>query len=91
MKNACGRLPVQSAATEAADYIHWDRKDVQDRIGGMSAYYEALRNWYEYDANVIGAEEAIEAGETNIDRVVDKEEQEAHAANAQLVPIPDPK
>jgi len=91
MAKACGRLPVQSAAPKAAGYIHWDRKDVQDCIGGMSAYYEALRTFYIYDGYVIGAEEAIEAGETNIDRVVGKEEQEAHVSAAQLVPIPQPK
>jgi hypothetical protein len=33
----------------------------EDCLGGTSAYYEALRNWYQYDASVIGAEEAIEA------------------------------
>jgi hypothetical protein len=84
MTKACGRLPVQPAATEAAEYIHWDRKDVQDCLGGMSAYYEAMRYFYGRDAFVIGAEEAIEAGETDIDRVVDKEEQESHAASALL-------
>jgi hypothetical protein len=90
MAKACGRLPVQSSATEPADSIHWDRNDVQDCIGGMFAYYEALRNFYVRDAYVIGAEEAIEAGETNIDRVNDREIQEALAASDQLVPIPQP-
>jgi hypothetical protein len=46
---------------------------VQDCLGGTSAYYKALRNWYRYDASVIGAEEAIEAGETDIDRVSDRD------------------
>jgi hypothetical protein len=91
MAKVCGRLPVQSAATRAADYIHWDKKDVQDCLGGTSAYYEARRNEYMWDAYVIGAEEAIEAGETNIDRVSDREVREAHAAFAQLVPIPQAK
>jgi hypothetical protein len=91
MRNACGRLPVQSAATEATNYIHRDRKDVQECLGGTSAYYEALRNWYMYDAFVIGAEEAIETGETDADSMTVVEQREFDAASAQLVPMPQPK
>jgi len=90
LTSACGRLPLQPGTLQA-DYTHADKHDLKDCLVTMMTFYRALRSTYVRGAYVIGAEKAILAGETEIDRINTREVAERDAQLAKLHPAPIPQ
>ncbi len=87
---ACGRLPVLPGTLQT-DYTHADKHDLQNCLVTMMTFYRALRDLYVRGAYVIGAEKAILAGETELDRIKAREVAERNAQLAKLHPAPIPQ
>jgi hypothetical protein len=90
LTSACGRLPVLPGTLQT-DYTHADKHDLQNCLVTMMTFYRALRDLYVRGAYVIGAEKAVLAGETEIDRINTREVAERDAQLAKLHPAPIPQ
>jgi len=83
LTRACGDFPLRPDSA-GSDYTHFDKKDLQQCLGTMRADYNLGYGVLVDNIIVVGAEKAIEAGETNIDRISDLEEQETERTLSQL-------
>jgi hypothetical protein len=84
---ACGRMPFLPGLRDA-DYAHADSKELRDCIAAYMASYGVRRNEFSSLSFLIGAEKAVLAGETEVDRINDREVDEEEADLRRLHPAP---
>jgi hypothetical protein len=87
---ACGRLPLLPA-TNTPDYIHADIHDLRDCLAASMSYYAVRRSAYALKIFLIAAARSILDGETDVDRISDREVEAGNAARTRLRPVPLPR
>jgi len=80
----CGRISLVPG-TSQPDYLHADRDDLRSCIGAYSALDHATVGVIDELVRLIGAEKAIQAGETDPDRINEGEVKEIEAPRWQDV------
>jgi hypothetical protein len=87
---ACGRLPLLPDST-VPDYNHADIHDLRDCLAAYMSYYAVRRAAYGYKIFLIAAARSILDGETDVDRISDREVEAGNAARARLHPVALPR
>ena len=86
LTTGCRSLPLLPGAT-SPDYDHADVHDLRDCLAASMSFYAVRRSAYGYKIFLVAAAQSILDGETNIDRIADREVEAGNAARARLHPV----